>query len=144
MAVQFDSNLRCYIHKDFNVIFDEKGATNGVLRSVQWLKGDDEPDPAKAKLEIRKVYTNSEGERNGKGYSFSTDEGPAELLLGLIDAGFGDTKDIIEHTAKRKDFKQAVKAISFGDPEEDEDGEMFDMRDLLLNDIGGDDDDEAA
>ena len=144
MATQFDSNLKCYIHKDYNVIFDEKGATNGVLRSVQWLKGEDEPDVSKAKLEIRKVYTNSEGERNGKGYSFSTDEGPGELLLGLIDAGFGNTKDILEHVAKRKDFKDAVKVISFGEPEEDENGEMFDMRDLLLNDVGNNDEEETA
>jgi SAM-dependent methyltransferase len=89
-------------------------------------------------------YGDFEGERNGKGYTFSTEEGPGELILGLIDAGFGNTKDILDHISKRKDFKEAVKVISFGDPEEDEDGEMFDMRDLLLNEVGNDDEEETA
>lgn len=136
--------LQCYIHKDYNITFDEKGSTCGVLRKEQWFKDQEEVNSEKAKLTIRKTYTTAEGERNGKGYTFSTEEGPGELILGLIDAGFGNTKDILDHISKRKDFKEAVKVISFGDPEEDEDGEMFDMRDLLLNEVGNDDEEETA
>lgn len=126
--------LKCHIHKDYNVIFDEKGSTCGTVRSVQWLKDDAEPDPLKAKLEIRKIYNSADGEKNGKGYTFSTEDGPSELIYGLIDAGFGNTKEILTHIKDRKDFPDAVKAISF-EPEEDESGEVFDMRDLLLSEL---------
>lgn len=130
-------NMRMHVFKDYNVVFDEKGSTCGTLRKVQWIKGDAEPDESKAKLELRKIYNSPDGEKNGKGYTFSTEEGPSELVIGLIDSGFGNTKDIIEHTKERDDFVQAVQAIKFDDANViNEDGEVFDMRDLLLNDFG--------
>lgn len=141
----FDSNMRCHVFKDYNMIFDEKNSSCGVLRKVQWIKGDATPDESKAKLELRKIYNGSEGEKMGKGYTFSTEDGPSELVIGLIDNGFGDTAEIITHVKDRDDFVPAVKAISFEDASiEGEDGEVFDMRDLLLNDLDGDDEDESA
>jgi len=137
--------LKCHVFKDYNAVFDEKGSSCGVIRKVQWIKGDGEPDESKAKLEIRKIYTSADGEKNGKAYTFGTEEGPHELVTSMIDCGFGHTKDIIEHIKDRDDFISAVNSISDEDANvSDADGEVFDMRDLLLNDIGDDIEDETA
>ena len=137
----FDSNMRYHIFKDYNIPFDEKGATCGTVRKVQWVKEGNEPDESKAKIEIRKMYVNADGERAGKGFSFSTEEGPGELVVGLIDAGFGKTKDILKSVRKRKDFLESAKTINDEQDENDDSGEIFDMRDLLLGLGVGDNDD---
>lgn len=130
------TQMRCHVFKDYNLIFDEKNSTCGTLRKVQWLKDGAEPDESKAKLEIRKIYNSADGEKNGKGYTFSTESGPDELVIGLIENGFGQTKDILNTIQRRDNFKEAVEAITFKDATvEDEDGEVFDMRELLLNDL---------
>ena len=126
----FDNKLQYHIFNDYNVTFDEKGNTCGTLRKVQWVREGKEPDEEKAKIEIRHAIVNEEGEIMGKGYSFSTPEGPGELTLALIDNGFGDTKDIIKSISKRSDFVESIKNIDSVEVEHD--GEMFDMRDLLL------------
>lgn len=125
----FDANMRYHIFEDY-FSFDEKGSSCGTVRKVQWVKDDKEPDESKAKIEIRKMYINAEGERAAKGYSFSTPEGPNELVKGLIENGFGDTKEILKSIRSRDDFIDAVKNID-KDPDDEYDGEMFDMRDLL-------------
>lgn len=136
----YDNNLRCHVFKDFNIPFDEKGTTCGTVRLVQWLKDDTEPDPEKAKLEIRKVYTGKE-DRVGKGYTFSTPEGPSELAEGLLSIGYGDTKKCLKSLAKRDDFKESVENINID--EDDNNDEMFDMRELLMNiEINSDDKEE--
>ena len=127
----FESDMRCEVFKDYNIPFDEKGNTFGVLRKVQWIKGDKEPDESKARIEIRKMCVNAEEVKALKGYSFSTEEGPSELVHGMIKVGFGDTKQILREVRKRDDFLQAAKTIN-EDSEDSSDGEMFDMRDLLL------------
>lgn len=126
----FDNNLKYHMFFDFNIPFDEKGSTCGTVRRVQWVKEGTEPDESKAKIEIRKTYINSEGEKLGKGYTFSTPEGPGELAIGLISAGFGDTKEILRTVRKRDDFLQAATTIN-EETESDDSGEMYDMRDLL-------------
>lgn len=126
----FDNNLKYHMFFDFNIPFDEKGSTCGTVRRVQWVKEGSEPDESKAKIEIRKTYINSEGEKLGKGYTFSTPEGPGELAIGLISAGFGDTKEILRTVRKRDDFLQAATTIN-EETELDDSGEMYDMRDLL-------------
>ena len=126
----FDNNLKYHTFFDFNIPFDEKGSTCGTVRRVQWVKEGTEPDESKAKIEIRKTYINSEGEKLGKGYTFSTPEGPGELAIGLISAGFGDTKEILRTVRKRDDFLQAATTIN-EETESDDSGEMYDMRDLL-------------
>ena len=128
----FDNSMQYHIFEDYNIPFDEKGTTYGTVRKVQWIKNDGEPDEAKAKIEIRKVYTSGAEEKIGKGYTFSTPEGPGELAIGLIKVGFGKTKDILNSIRKRDDFKDAVNTID-NDEDEDNDGEMFDMRDLLIS-----------
>lgn len=129
--MSYDGGLSYHVFKDYNIIFDEKGSTCGTLRKVQWVKEGKEPDETKAKLEIRHVITSPEGEKAGKGYSFSTPEGPDELVVSLIEAGFGDTKEILRATRKRDDFLEAAKSIN--EDTDGSDGEMFDMRDLLLS-----------
>ena len=126
----FDNDLKYHMFFDFNIPFDEKGSTCGTVRRVQWVKEGSEPDESKAKIEIRKTYINSEGEKLGKGYTFSTPEGPGELAIGLISAGFGDTKEILRTVRKRDDFLQAATTIN-EETESDDSGEMYDMRDLL-------------
>lgn len=127
-----DANgLIYHVFKDYNIAFDEKGSTYGTVRKVQWVKEGNEPDESKAKIEIRKMYVNDTGERAGKGFSFSTQEGPGELAIGLISKGFGDTKEILRAVRTRKDFLEAAKTIN-EDNDGSSDGEMFDMRDLLL------------
>lgn len=123
--------MTCHIFKDYGITFDEKGSTWGTVRKVQWIKNGKEPDESKAKIEIRKFTQTSEGERMMKGYTFSTPEGPGELVVGLIGAGFGETKDILKEVRKRDNFLEAAKHIN-EDNEDNYNGEMFDMRDLLL------------
>ena len=135
----FDSNLTYHIFKDYDIPFDEKGSTCGSVRKIQWVKEGAEPDELKAKVEIRKMYITSNGERMGKGYTFSTPEGPGELVTGLISAGFGETKSILKELRKRDDFRKAVETINEDPDDNTESGEMFDMRDLLL---GVDDEEE--
>lgn len=127
----FDQNMSCHIFKDFGITFDEKGNTWGSVRKVQWLKDGKEPDESKAKIEIRKFTQTNEGERMMKGYTFSTPEGPNELVVGLINAGFGDTKEILRAVRGRDNFLEAAKTIN-EDGDDNDNGETFDMRDLLL------------
>ena len=123
------TNLSYHIFKDYNIIFDEKGSKYGTLRKVQWVKEGKTPDESKAKLEIRHMVNSSEGETFSKGYAFDTEEGPHELVEGLIKCGFGNTKNILKELVIRDDFKSSVE--NFNKEEEEESGEMFDMRELL-------------
>lgn len=136
----FEPGMTYRVFQDYNIPFDEKGTTVGTVRKVQWVKAGAEENEEKAKIEIRKMYINSDGEKTGKGYTFSTPEGPSELVHGLIDAGFGDTKEILKRVRKRDDFLEAAQHIN--DEEESSDsGDMFDMRDLLL---GAEEEEEEA
>lgn len=137
----FDGSMKYHIFEDYNIPFDEKGTTCGTVRRIQWVKEGNEPDESKAKIEIRKIYTSGAEEKMGKGYTFSTPEGPGELILGLVDSGFGDTKSILRSISKRDDFKDAVENINTDDEGSDS-GDMFDMRDLLLANL--DDLDQAS
>ena len=139
----YDNNLRCHVFKDYNIPFDEKGTSVGVVRVVQWgIKDGEEPDANKAKLEIRKMYTGKGEERSGRGYTFSTPEGPSELTEGLLKIGYGDTKKCIKTLATRDDFKDSVENINVDEDDNDDEG-MFDMRELLMNiEVSADEDDE--
>ena len=137
----FDNQFQYHVFKDYDIPFDEKGTTCGTVRKVQWIKGNGEPDESKAKIEIRKVYTSGAEEKTGKGYTFSTPEGPGELAIGLIKAGFGDTKEILRAVRSREDFLEAANNIN-NDEDDNTSGDIFDMRDLLLAEDEEDEDDE--
>jgi hypothetical protein len=138
----FDNSMQYYIFEDYDIPFDEKGSTCGVVRLAQWVKAGNEPDESKAKVEIRKIYFQNGEEKNGKGYTFSTPEGPSELVHGLIKAGFGETKEILRQVRSRDDFLEAATTIN-DENEGSDDGEMFDMRDLF-KDIEEEDDEDAS
>lgn len=144
----FGGNFDSYFHifKDYEIPFDEKGSTCGQVRLGQWVKNGEQPDESKAKVEIRKIYVTGGEERTGKGYTFSTEEGPGELAVGLIKAGFGNTKDILKAVRTRDDFLEAANTINDDSDDNSDGGEMFDMRDLLLGMESDeeDDDDESA
>ena len=137
----FDNQFQYHVFKDYDIPFDEKGTTCGTVRKVQWIKGSGEPDESKAKIEIRKVYTSGAEEKTGKGYTFSTPEGPGELAIGLIKAGFGDTKEILRAVRSREDFLEAANNIN-NDEDDNTSGDIFDMRDLLLAEDEEDEDNE--
>ena len=125
-----DFNAEYHVFKDYNIVFDESKNKFGTLRLVQWVKQGTEPDISKAKLEIRKIVSGSEGEQVAKGYTFSTEEGPHELAESLVDVGFGNTKNILRSLTKREDFMDAVNNLNSAPDEGSEDG-GFDMRDLF-------------
>ena len=135
-----DVSINYKVFKDFGIQFDEKNNSFGTIRVAQWYKAGAEPDESKAKLEIRKFSEGPEGERALKGYTFSTPEGPHELTEAMIKIGYGDTKKLLKELSTREDFKESVENIN-SDDDNDTDGEMFDMRSLLL---GIETDDEAS
>lgn len=131
----FDAGIQYHVFKDYDISFDEKGATYGTVRKVQWVKEGEEPDETKGKIEIRKIYNTNDGERTGKGYTFSTEDGPNDLVDEMVDKGFGNTKNILKSVRNRDDFMEAATTIN--EDTDGSDGEAFDLRDLLddSNDI---------
>ena len=128
----FDPNVsfRPIKFGDLDATFDEKGSAFLALRQIQWCKDGEEPDPTRAKLELRKWYVKNDGsERPDKGFSFLTPEGPHELARTLVHEGYGKTSDILKELRVREDFKDSVEHIN--DEESVGDGEYFDMRTLM-------------
>ena len=126
------ANLKYHVFEDYNINFDEHMSTCGTVRKIQWVKEGSEPDINKAKIEIRKIKIDETGETTLKGYSFSSPEGVHELSEGLVSAGFGNTKNILNSIKDRDDFKEAVQSIYNGEDEEDQDPNSFSMKDFLL------------
>ena len=126
-----DFNKIYHVFKDFGIIFDERKNSFGTLRKVQWVSAGADPDPNKAKLELRHIIAKDEGEELGKGYAFSTEEGPHELAEGLVHIGFGNTKNLLKSLIKREDFKDSIDNINNDPDDNNDDSEMFDMRSLM-------------
>lgn len=112
-------------------IFDE-GSGNSflALRKLRW--NSDKP----YKLDIRKWFTNSDGEEiAGKGVSFITEEGPKELINALIKHGYGDTKEILEGLQTRDDFIISLNSLgvdeSYIGTGSDEDKKYYDPKELI-------------
>lgn len=127
----FDANMTYHVFKDFNVNIDNGAQSYISVRLAQWVKQGAEPDETKAKYEIRNNKVTPEGEMALKGVSFKSKESLGELAEGLVDVGFGDTKKVLNGLVKRDDFKDTVENFD-KDPDDDSDGELFDMRTLLL------------
>ena len=124
---------KCIIGKKLAMtqIFDEKGNVFLAMRKVQWCKPEVDPDPDKAKLELRKWHMHSDGETPSKGFAFLTDEGPHELANVLISKGYGHTRDILLKLKERDDFENVVKDIY--NEVDHNDSEYFDPREALLS-----------
>lgn len=127
---------------EINEIIEEKGNQYAALRKVQWLKEDEQPDPNKGKLELRKWIIDKDGtEKANKGFTFMTPEGPHQLTETLVKNNYGDTANILDSISKRDDFSDAVNHVS-NDKEQEGDGEFFDMRNALLSYNEGEDSDD--
>ncbi len=97
------------IDDSINEVFDEvPGSSFLALRRLRW----NESSPFK--LDIRKWYTNNEGEEiAGKGISFMTEDGPDNLIQALLKHGYGDTQKTIDGIKDRDDFVSiAMKAVA--------------------------------
>lgn len=104
----FTKEFNVEIDPNLNVIFDEKPGGNSflALRKVRWNAG------GTFKLDVRKWYTNAEGEEvAGKGISFMTEDGPSNLIQGLLENGYGDTRKTLAGIENREDFLPAVKEV---------------------------------
>ena len=130
-----DRTIKPFIFLDrTNEIVEEKGNQYTALRYVQWIKEGDEPDPAKARLEIRRWLIDKDGtERANKGVVFMTEEGPNQLVEVMTDKGYGRTKLVLKSLIKRDDFKESVTNLEKDDDIDTSSGEYFDMRDMLLS-----------
>lgn len=96
------------IDDSINEIIDEAPGSNSfiALRKLRWN------EDGKFKLDLRKWYTNSEGEEiAGKGVSFSTEEGPSNLIEALLKHGYGETRKTLNGIKDREDFPIEVKRI---------------------------------
>lgn len=88
------------------VIDEVPGSSFIALRKLRWSES------SPFKLDIRKWFTNSEGEEiAGKGVSFMTDEGPDNLIEALLKHNYGDTRKTLNGLKDREDFLPAVKEI---------------------------------
>ena len=103
MAFKKDSGPISYQIKEngINQLIDEKNNTITMLREVSW-------NGRAAHLELRKWVVEENGEKPMKGYSFSTEEGPHNLVNVMTGLGFGDTKVILNNIKERSDFEPAL------------------------------------
>lgn len=92
------------VDPNFDYLIEEKGNQATFFRRVSWGGRD-------AKPEIRKWYVDGTSETPGKGVSFMTEEGPAELIKVMTNVGYGNTDEILENISKRDDFPAAVKKV---------------------------------
>ena len=134
MAFNNDTKILYKCFKDFNILFDEKAGSFGTVRLAQWYKEGSEPDESKAKYEIRKFVVDKDGsgEIANKGITISSKEAMDDLTDGLVENNFGNTRNILKSVSKREDFKDTLENIN-NDPDDNGDGELFDMRSLLMN-----------
>ena len=99
--------LKLELDESINEVIDEvPGSAFIALRKLRWTPS------APFKLDIRKWYTNSEGEEiAGKGVAFMTEEGPDNLISALIHHGYGDTRKTLNQLKDRDDFIPAIAEI---------------------------------
>lgn len=124
-----------FLHDEYDKVIDEKGSKFISFRKVQWAKSRDvEKDTNKANFELRRWRVDPEsGEVPGKGVVFLTEQGPHNCVTGLIEAGFGNTKEILLKLKERNDFRESVETLYDDTEMSDSNGEFFDARELLLN-----------
>lgn len=131
MAFSEGFNKRLVTFDGMDIIYDEKGSRFLSMRKIQWVNEGEEPDPTKAKLELRKYTVDKDGkEIPGKGVAFLTEEGPHTLTKELIKNGYGNTKEILKELSTRKDFEDSV--LNMYTKEEKGSNDFFDMRSALL------------
>lgn len=102
---------------------EEQGNQFTALRKVRWGDSD------KEYLEIRRWRNTPDGgEQAAKGVTFMTEEGPSELINTLVDLGYGNTKEVIQHLSTRVDFRKSLNSVL------GKDDELFDKNEGTLED----------
>lgn len=130
MAFSKNSEFK-YSFRGVNRVVDEKNNQFIRLAQIAWVGADEEVDPSKIKLDIRKYTTDADGnERMLKGCSFLTEDGPHELTHALVEEGFGKTEKILGAIKNRSDFPEAVRTC-YGDKVPDDIDETFDLRTII-------------
>ena len=130
MAFSKNSEFK-YSFRGVNRVVDEKNNQFIRLAQIAWAGEDEEVDPSKIKLDIRKYTTDADGnERMLKGCSFLTEDGPHELTHALVEEGFGKTEKILGAIKNRSDFPEAVRDC-YGDKVPDDIDETFDLRTII-------------
>ena len=87
-------------------IIEEKGNAFIALREVTW------GNSTKGKLELRKWYTDSDGnDTPNKGVVFLSEETPNLITEKMIELGFGDTESLLRELQKRDDYEIAMYNI---------------------------------
>jgi len=120
-----------YSFRGINRIVEEKNNSFIRFAQIAWAGEDEEVEPSKIKYDIRKYFTDADGnEKLGKGVTFLTDDGPHELANILVEEGFGKTDKILDNLKKRDDFGEAVKSV-YGDAVDEDDDGTFDLRDII-------------
>ena len=120
-----------YSFRGINRIVEEKNNSFIRFAQIAWASEDEEVEPSKIKYDIRKYFTDADGnEKLGKGLTFLTDDGPHELANILVEEGFGKTEKILGNLKNRDDFGDAVKAV-YGDAVTEDDDGTFDLRDII-------------
>ena len=128
-------NIQLELEGTIDEVFDELPGSNSflALRKLRWSPNSD------YKLDIRKWFTNSNGEEiAGKGVSFMTEEGPDNLIQALLKNGYGDTRKTIEGIKDRDDFIPVLSEMIKNDeihefkiPEGDEGTSFYDPKEIL-------------
>lgn len=139
MARMDPSEIRFELDDSVNEVFDElPGSSFLALRKLCWNGS------GNFKLDIRKWYTDKLGnEVPGKGVSFMTEEGPANLIEALLKNGYGDTRKTLNGISEREDFIPEVartlnslgidvlKTSEYLQECDDSDTDFYDPKDIL-------------
>lgn len=131
-----EKELQFEMDPSVNEIFDESSGNSFLaLRKARWTAN------APFKLEIRKWFVGTDGEEKaGKGVTFITEDGPANLIEALLKHGYGDTRQTLNGIKDREDFPVAVKEIiqeqgidldKVEIPTLDDIGAFYDPKDIL-------------
>ncbi len=111
------AELKYEIDENFNFVVEEKNNSFIAIRKVSW-------NGREPKLDVRKWYSNPDGEICGKGVSFSTEDGPHEMVHVLVKENYGDTATIMNALSHRDDFYDVLKTY-LGDTLTEEQASFF-------------------
>ena len=121
-------------------VIEERGNQFLALRMVRWKEDKD------FKLDLRKYRLTEDDEIPLKGISFSTEEGPHELTVALVEEGFGNAKELynaiiekrpevesyfINNYLNREDLKGLQEHLEAYPVNEDNDEDYYDPKELL-------------
>lgn len=135
MPFQKGGEFKMNVDPDYDVMLSEGNSNFIALRKVKFGTGQDEEcNPEDRKYALMKIGVNGAGdEKLQKAFQFANEDMLHDLTNALVEAGFGDTKEILLSTKKREDFEKIIPFVfSKDDVIETSDGEFYDPREILL------------